>query len=195
LIIGDAIHNLRAALDHATYEMITLAGTVPSKWVRFPFRDTKDELKAALNGSDIRIGGAWFVDLIVDNIKPYKGGDDLLCALHELDIVDKHRLLIPTLSITKLDGVEGKTGGINFQSISFTVAQNGKINFLSSGADIEITNYGRPSFNILFDKGQILEGKSLFPTLELCSQLVSGIVQAIEVAYLASRHLQANEGS
>jgi hypothetical protein len=37
LIIGDAIHNLRAALDHATYEMITLAGTVPSKWVRFPF--------------------------------------------------------------------------------------------------------------------------------------------------------------
>jgi len=187
LIIGDAVHNLRAALDLTVYEMISLAGATPTKWLRFPFRDTRDELIAVLNGAEINIAGPWLIDLIVNKIKPYKGGDTLLCALHDLDILDKHRLLIPTLSITKLAGVNAMSGGIVFKSISFTVSQNGRINFLSSGADIEITDYGQPSFNILFDKGQILEGYPLFPTLHRLSQLVSDIVQAIEEGYWANK--------
>src|ERR1700680_3024770 len=42
LVIGDALHNLRSALDLLYYEVVRECGA--SKWTRFPVRDTRDEL-------------------------------------------------------------------------------------------------------------------------------------------------------
>jgi len=33
-------------------------------------------------------------------LRPYRGGNDGLCALHELDLIDKHRLIIPVIEVT-----------------------------------------------------------------------------------------------
>lgn len=44
LIIGDALHNLRSALDLLYYETVGLCNGVPTKWTRFPFCDTRDDL-------------------------------------------------------------------------------------------------------------------------------------------------------
>jgi hypothetical protein len=54
LILGDAIHNLRCALDIMTCERIILDGGMPNKWTRFPFHNSRDELIRILNGGAIK---------------------------------------------------------------------------------------------------------------------------------------------
>ena len=94
LILGDAIHNLRCALDIMTCEQVTLAGGTPTKRTQFPFGDSRDKLINSLKKDRVITATCpVFYDLIVDTIKPYLGGNDALCALHELDITDKHKLL------------------------------------------------------------------------------------------------------
>lgn len=186
LVIGDIVHNLRAALDLMASEIVTMAGDKPDRWTKFPFHKTRQDLVAAINGGKIKAAPPAIIDLIVDTIKPYEGGNGPLCALDDLDIVDKHKLLIPVASIVGLRDVSVEDeGGNRFQLRQIAVGQDGKLNMISTPYKLNITNYGQPTFGIFFAKGQIFEGQSVIPTLHQLSQLVSGIVQTIEKAYLA----------
>lgn len=51
-------------------------------------------------------------------VKAYKGGNDDLWALHELNILDKHRLLLPVIQVTSIVWELSKslTGGRCFHS-------------------------------------------------------------------------------
>ena len=40
LAIGDAIHNLRTALDYMTWEMVGRDGGIQNRWLKFPTGDT-----------------------------------------------------------------------------------------------------------------------------------------------------------
>jgi hypothetical protein len=186
LIIGDAIHNLRAALDLMACEIVVMAGDTPDRWTKFPFRDTREELVGAIKGGKIKAAPQTIIDLIVDTIKPYKGGNDPLCDLDDLDIVDKHKLLIPTTSVVGLTGVSAEDEGHNsFEFQYIAVGQGKKQNIVSTPYNLNITKQGQPAFDVRFDKGQIFEGQPVIPTLHKLSQLVSGIVQTIEKAYFA----------
>jgi len=78
----------------------------PDRYTKFPFYETRSELVGAMNG---KLKAAPEISrLIRDEIKPYKGGNGLLYGLHDLDIVDKHRLLIPIVSIVELRGASGE---------------------------------------------------------------------------------------
>lgn len=185
LIIGDAIHNLRAALDLMTCEIVTMANQIPDKYTKFPFRETRQELESAIPGGKIKFAPQTIIDLITDTIKPYKGGNNPLYALNDLDIIDKHKLLIPTISVTSLVGVSiVDSGGNRFYDITLRVGQGGTLHPISTPHNINITNNGQPTFNVFFDKGQVFEGQPVIPTLHQLSQLVSGIVQTIAKAYL-----------
>ena len=94
LIAGDAVQNLRSALDYLACTLVRITGTEPSKQVCFPITEseplTQEQLAAfARNVKGMRQGA---VDAI-QRIKPYKGGDDALWRLYRLNIIDKHRLL------------------------------------------------------------------------------------------------------
>ena len=89
LIIGDAIHNMRAALDIVLFEM---AGHVEPK-IAFPFPDKPDTIKAAIKERKVRAAGEKVVEAIT-RLQPYPTGEHLLYFIHALDIQDKHRLLI-----------------------------------------------------------------------------------------------------
>src|SRR5688572_22329509 len=120
LVIGDAIHNLRASLDILLFSLLLPAGT-KSKHVKFPFRNTRDELIAAINGGDIKAIGKDIIDVIVDSIRPYRdGGEASLCALHEIDIDDKHLLIIPVAGISSVTlDVTDRGGTMRGNTISF----------------------------------------------------------------------------
>lgn len=87
LIFGDAIHNLRGALDLLANDLVALNGVEPKK-VYFPFADSgpglDDQIKDKMRGASESAKD------IVRSLKPYKGGNILLRALHDLDITDKH---------------------------------------------------------------------------------------------------------
>jgi hypothetical protein len=187
LIIGDAIHNLHTALDLMIWEIESGIGKA-DRYTKFPFYETGSELVGAMNNGNLKAAPE-IRRLIIDDIKPYRGGNDLLHGLHDLDIVDKHKLLIPIISMVELRGASGEDErGGSFKGLNFFITQSGRINAISSTQNLKITNHGQPSFELRFDKGDIFEHKPVIPTLYQLSQLVSAILEKFEKAILAGRN-------
>jgi len=92
-IIGDVIHNLRASLDLLATELVSHTGENANN-VYFPFGNDEASLDDMIKKRHIDRAGEEIVTL-VKSFKPYKGGNILLRALHDLDITDKHKSLIP----------------------------------------------------------------------------------------------------
>jgi len=186
LIIGDAVHNLRAGLDLLACEIVSLSGGTPSKWTSFPIRETRQDVETSLN-REIKIAGSDIVNIILNVIKPYRGGNDAIYALHSLDIIDKHRLLIPMITVAALNHVNIKAGSTTFTDCTFGVGAGGVLNILGMPSKFEIEGTAQPSFNVLFDKDQVFKGKPVIPTLKQLSESVSGIITAIEQVFLSRR--------
>jgi hypothetical protein len=87
LIFGDAVHNFRTALDILANDIIALNGVQPKK-VYFPFGDSAVRFEEQLK---TKIGQAPSdIQDIFRSFEPYKGGNETLRAMHDLDIRDKH---------------------------------------------------------------------------------------------------------
>jgi hypothetical protein len=95
ILIGDALHNLRSALDHLAFQLVAFPAV--------PGGPKADEDKRAFPicshskfwpAAKEKIRGASpGVEAIVERLQPYNGGQTLLWSLHELNNWDKHRLL------------------------------------------------------------------------------------------------------
>jgi hypothetical protein len=99
-ILGDAIHNTRSALDLMVWQLVELNGQKPGKSTFFPIGlrpspDFSATMLASLKGCSPHIVR------LVQKLRPYKGGNGKLCLLHELDIIDKHRLILVAGAVCK----------------------------------------------------------------------------------------------
>ena len=95
LIVGDAVHNLRSALDHFVYQVVpaNMQESCEFPVVRQARAPTPNELKA-LAGGKVKGAPKGVIEAIC-RLEPYKGGNgDYVWRLHYLDRMDKHRLLI-----------------------------------------------------------------------------------------------------
>jgi hypothetical protein len=113
LIVGDAIHNLRASLDVLVCDMVRKAGHVPTTWNCLPFRDDRQKLIDAIHGGLEQAIGNRMALVLVDKVRPFRnGGDQPLCALHDADVNDKHLLITPVYRATSaLVNLVGRTPG------------------------------------------------------------------------------------
>lgn len=93
LVAGDAIQNLRSALDHLACQLVRSNGQIPGKATEFPICRSAKEYKSE---STRKVKGVRpDAKEAIDAIEPYKGGrGEELWVLHELNIIDKHRLLV-----------------------------------------------------------------------------------------------------
>ncbi|HZY72455.1 MAG TPA: hypothetical protein VFE22_05040 [Edaphobacter sp.] len=152
LVIGDAIHNLKTALDYAWLQVITasiprMAGERP----KFPIYPTVDLLEQFLTNKKIHIDCPR-LSRFVFNIKPYDGGNFYLYPLHQMDIVDKHRLLIPSTTYGNVEGltVKDHSGAVTGRTWGSELAEEFHVDFHQ---DIEIQDKGRVAFEIVFKEG------------------------------------------
>ena len=95
-VIGDAIHNLRTALDLLACDLVRRNGK-NIKNVHFPFADKASNFEGAIALRKMNRAAPADLD-ILRSLKPYTGGNDLLRAIHDLDIEDKHTAIIPAVS-------------------------------------------------------------------------------------------------
>ena len=121
LIIGDVIHNLRAALDFIYWECTEKSSKSEGEraQIKFPITATEKSLnESVLPGLPARVSTK-FSDALA-SLKPYreKGGNVKLCAIHDLDIMDKHKLLIPTGNFTEITADEVQKYVPDFPPIS-----------------------------------------------------------------------------
>jgi len=94
LIAGDAIQNTKSALDHLAYQLFLVGSpnNVPGRHIYFPIAESSAKYHADSPG---KVKGMRQDAISVINaLKPYKGGNDLLWTLHRLSNIDKHRMLI-----------------------------------------------------------------------------------------------------
>ena len=90
---GDVVHNLRSALDHLAWQLVLTAGNEPKPGVTaFPIAKEaaayESDKGKRVQGMEQRAISA------IDALKPYKGGNEMLWKLHELDLIDKHRTVL-----------------------------------------------------------------------------------------------------
>lgn len=191
LIIGDAVHNLRVSLDFCACQIAVASGAT-SAYVKFPFYATRKELEGAVMGGKMKAAPPSVIDLIVNEIKPYRGGNDALFGLHDLDIIDKHILLMPIVSLLGFWQFSVELGGgIELSNCTVIVQQEGALISMAGripGIDgcSEIKDQGKPILSVLFGPGQPFQGEPVIQTLYKLSQLVSGYIDAIEKAYIGA---------
>jgi len=92
-IIGDAVHNMRSALDLLAWQLVEVNLGRPTRDTCFPIGQAPlavydQQLRRTLAGaSDAAIR-------FVRRLKPFAGGNTFLTRLHALDISDKHKLVL-----------------------------------------------------------------------------------------------------
>jgi len=131
---------------------------------------------------------------VIDTLKPYKGGNDLLWTLYRLNNIEKHRLLLT---------VGSQAAGINigqmmsrgfrkafpdraFTPINCFFTSTDKGFPLKPGFELLIDAVNEKAdpkqqfkFSVVLDEPGIIEGKPLHETVNQLSALVDGIVSTL----------------
>lgn len=91
-IAGDCIHNVHSALDLLVNALVLHNNGTPTKDTKFPISSaqqfTQSDISKCLKGASSK------AITLVQSLNPYKGANNPLWRIHDLDIVDKHRLLL-----------------------------------------------------------------------------------------------------
>jgi len=182
VIAGDAVHNLKCALDYAW--LGTIAKLVPSavsKFAKFPVYPTSDALESALREKQIDIFRPKLFDLIVSKIKPYDGGNFAIWPIHRLDIRDKHRLLIPVVYYSSISGIEteDEQGQISRNGYTLATTQRPPY-YIPIPAGWQVKNKGKVSVSVMFEYGPRGFEQRIVDSFSLYSRFVVQIVETLE---------------
>lgn len=151
-IIGDAIHNLRSALDLMSSDLAKL-NNQRSDNVYFPFGKDQEHFENTIKQKNFHKTGNDAVELL-RSFSPYNGGNDALRALHDLDIQDKHTDLIPAISVFASPVIDVKR-----RCIVGDPTQPTELKFQLPGALSSTNNEVIPTLEILADLVDEIIGK------------------------------------
>lgn len=196
LIAGDILFNLRSALDHLACHLMTVGGGTVTTQTCFPIAQTAPEYKSVKFRRKIEGIRPTAVKLI-DAFKPYKGGYFLLWELHELNKIDKHRLLLTACSTACGQSLTPSERAIYEQTITWPQAQPGFVRRtfkvlpripMKTGYEFlpvpcsEMDQEMQFLFDIAFDESKIIECKSVLETLYEMSERVFDIIECFSAA-------------
>jgi hypothetical protein len=175
-VAGDVIHSLRSALDHLAYQLaIVGSGKTPTRKVEFPIAKDRDtyEAEKARKVEGIRPDAVEAIDAL----KPYKGGNDALWRIHELDNIDKHRFVF-VIAKDALFEAPWFTDEMPYLIRPRTLKTDAPLFSGVFGSEVE----NNVNFEIeeAVNQTQVSEGDALLPTLRQYINLVEGIILSFE---------------
>jgi hypothetical protein len=181
VIVGDAVHNLKCALDYVWLE--TIQQIIPSgDWERtkFPVYPTRDLLEHALRKLQIDTATPRFFDFIVRDIKPYDGGDFAIRPVHIVDTGDKHRLLIPVINYSSIGDIYVEQNGEIHKGFTFATTDPPPLYVGPFQRGIHIKDPGSAAFAVMFKEGNTGNETRTVDTLRVYSHFISHIVKLFE---------------
>jgi hypothetical protein len=182
LVTGDVLHNLRTALDYAMNDAVFF----PDRFTKFPVHDTRNDLENAINGGLKHNARENVVQYIVDTVQPYKGGNgDAIWALHAIDIIDKHRLLLAHLDFSYVTGIRAiDNRGEEFEIPQWLFTPPHIMTHRCIGhSNVKITNNGKAMVAITFEDRLPFEGKPILPTLTDLAKTVRETIDGLEAVF------------
>ncbi len=190
LTLGDALHNLRASLDYVIGEIEFSTTGARNKYTRFPVDETRDTLIDRIEGGLAKRIPKQVIDCIVEGIQPYKrGAGDFIFSLNEIDIEDKHRILIAKMEYKYVSGIvlvdeQGKEFRVPiWQIVNDKVSRH----CVRGGKNCKVKNQGQASFDVLFGDGLPFAGYAIVPALRNLTKAVAGTVKEIEYWFRRSQ--------
>ena len=204
-IIGDCVHNLRSSLDLLVCEMVRAEGEPIKGRTGFPIFGSEASYTNAFEpGPPGEIKGVPQCAVkLIKRAKPYKGADNPLWRLHQLDIEDKHKLLVPVgvvhrkiITTLRLDDFSvvnhDATTIIGNELVTppTGITPVGHPFPLEDGAEIyrvpaslrndpraQMHVYPELVIEIAFSEVEVVEGEPIIPTLHQLIQFVEGFVE------------------
>ncbi len=163
VIVGDAVHNLRAALDLAAVEVVARNGG-NTKNVYFPFADAAENLEEMIKRRNFHRASAEDQDALRE-LQPFAGGNNLLRSLHDLDIQDKHHSLIPHAAFMTTPKVSVKTD-----------ANGNPFGFAEGKLELEVDPNEKPVVKFTFPEDSVFANEEVVAVLQQLHEHVSAIV-------------------
>ena len=201
-IAGDCVHNLRSSLDLLVCEMVRANDRPVTPDTAFYIAKSADAFESGYNGK-IQGTPKCAVDLI-KKAEPYQGADNPFWRLHQLDIADKHKLLVPvgvahkgtTNSYSLADVLNAYPDATTINLFDMPTAAGigiivPKLTFpLDDGTEIyriparlrdnplaQMNMNPEFSFDVAFGEVEVVEGEPLIPTLDRLIQFVEDFVK------------------
>lgn len=193
-IAGDALYDLRSALDHLASQLFVVGtgGLTIDRRIEFPIADSPTELKNAMFRRKVK--GMWPAAIkAIDEAEPYKGGKgDVFWRLHTLNIIDKHRTLnllvlrrrSPNLTAPLFQELEQRMGPpLPRIDAFFFLADPERFRALQVGEEVdrfapntEVDEKMYPRLEIAFGEPQVVEGKSAVETIQGMADSVANLI-------------------
>lgn len=104
VLAGEVVHHLRSTLDHLVCALVTKSGGAVTRKHQFPMSDTAAKYQKACNDGMIK-GVSVSAEKIIRSLQPFNNAKPQSASfyvMHELDIADKHRLLLVVASVGKV---------------------------------------------------------------------------------------------
>jgi hypothetical protein len=182
-IVGDAVHNLRVALDHIAFEILQRFGG-HLETTGFPIEKDRQSLLAQPRYQEIERVAPDIANIIADFVD--SNGHQLF-GLNHLDFIDKHTLLLTPVSVARVSVLciddENKVPSDLPLEITLLVLPKGAPLTPGSAADLHNRRNSNAFVEVCFGKGEPFENEPIIPTLHQLSELVSSIRQTLEAHF------------
>lgn len=180
-VFSDAVNNLRHALDQAVNSAaIEIRGGQANCY--FPFgRDAADfaTIYASKRYKTVPVELRAFLD----NLKPYSGGDELLCGLNRITGPNKHQAML-TIELSApgfgMTGVFSGTGAFGGSFISKWDSAKNELSLARIGAGSQMKMNFQIGMNILLGGRNAMSGQPALGMLDALSSKAKGIVLGLE---------------
>lgn len=176
LIAGDAVHNLRSSLDHLAWQLVEAGGGTPNRDTYFPICRTPQQYASAAGKQQIKAMPVE-AQVALRAVQPFITFDDTLADIHDLDLIDKHRLLL-TVSTFMTDWQAIVSGDLTipFFEIPRSLIAGDEI------ANIPTATYDRTGhrnfklgIDVAFGQSEVLAGKSVLDALKNMLNVVNDV--------------------
>ena len=171
----DAVHNLRSALDNLGYALAVSSGRVDPKSTAFPFSGTALQLDNNIKGRCKDIPEEIYP--LFRAYQPYKGGNDILWALNEVSITDKHKLLTVALRSNL-----GNMSGVGVLSMPLDPTWDRikkEIEIATCVVGYTVKYHAEISLFVAFDEIAIVSGEPVLKVLDYFVDIVEDILSRV----------------
>ena len=187
LMIGDAVHNLRTALDHLVFELMCTFASPTSKerkHIKFPTGSSKASFDSHVRGM-VRAAPQEVLDAMVSFEAFPNGQGDFLYRLAELDNTDKHTLLIAVIRAAEMPTIDGvdslaaafiALAGIRGAPTT-SIGSRAPVIRVTTGDDVSGYDDTNATPTVLF--GDSIEGLAREPVIPSINQLRESVKEAI----------------
>lgn len=178
VVLGDVVHNLRSALDHAVWELIGLDAGTQDRFTKLPSGDDRISFEASARGTKTPRQDT--KDFLVHLAIYPDGRGDPLHGLNLLNNADKHRIITPVARSATVSGIatmDLKTGQrFEVGPVASDPDTNDNIAVFTGfpGHGIDANQEFQLSFEICFGETDAFPEQPVIPTLLHLAEAVNG---------------------